>query len=210
MWHVGSYFPDQGSNLCPLQWKHRVSTTGRPGKALITIGFMVTLLCALVLRCVQKPDRLADEWKKLFMSCCTAHVLVHGNWQTVVRASEGEVGSTVTSRRSGHCSAPAVGGLILWHFLKRCWRSLLLSFLIWKKVELTVMSNPATPWTLARKAPLPMGFPRQEYWNGLPFPSPGALSWSQGSNPSLLHWQVDSLPSEPPGKPGWQLIWNIF
>ena len=33
----------------------------------------------------------------------------------------------------------------------------------------------ATPWTVARQAPLSMGFPRQEYWSGLPFPSPGNL-----------------------------------
>jgi len=33
----------------------------------------------------------------------------------------------------------------------------------------------ATPWTVALQAPLSMGFPRQEYWNGLPFPSPGSL-----------------------------------
>ena len=32
-----------------------------------------------------------------------------------------------------------------------------------------------TPWTIARQAPLFMGFPRQEYWSGLPFPSPGDL-----------------------------------
>ena len=32
-----------------------------------------------------------------------------------------------------------------------------------------------TPWTVARQAPLSMGFPRQEYWNGLPFPPPGDL-----------------------------------
>ena len=32
-----------------------------------------------------------------------------------------------------------------------------------------------TPWTVALQAPLPMGFPRQEYWNGLPFLSPGDL-----------------------------------
>ena len=31
----------------------------------------------------------------------------------------------------------------------------------------------ATPWTVACQAPLFMGFPRQEYWSGLPFPSPG-------------------------------------
>ena len=32
-----------------------------------------------------------------------------------------------------------------------------------------------TPWTVAHQAPLSMGFPRQEYWSGLPFPSPGDL-----------------------------------
>ena len=34
----------------------------------------------------------------------------------------------------------------------------------------------ATPWTVAHQAPLSMGFSRQEYWNGLPFPSPGDFS----------------------------------
>ena len=32
-----------------------------------------------------------------------------------------------------------------------------------------------TPWTVALQAPVSMGFPRQEYWSGLPFPSPGDL-----------------------------------
>ena len=32
MWHAGSEFPDQGSDLCPLQWKHRVLITGPSGK----------------------------------------------------------------------------------------------------------------------------------------------------------------------------------
>ena len=32
-----------------------------------------------------------------------------------------------------------------------------------------------TPWTVAHQAPLSLGFPRQEYWSGLPFPSPGDL-----------------------------------
>ena len=35
----------------------------------------------------------------------------------------------------------------------------------------------AIPWTVALQAPLAMGFPRQEYWSGLPFPSPGESSW---------------------------------
>ena len=33
----------------------------------------------------------------------------------------------------------------------------------------------ATPWTVARQAPLSIGFSRKEYWSGLPFPSPGDL-----------------------------------
>ena len=37
------------------------------------------------------------------------------------------------------------------------------------------MSDSATPWTAAHQTPLSMGFPRQEYWKGLPFPSPGDL-----------------------------------
>ena len=57
----------------------------------------------------------------------------------------------------------------------------------------------------ACQAPLSMGFSRQVYWSGLPFPTPGDLP-NLGLNPrflSLLHGQVDSLPSEPPGKPVW-------
>ena len=36
----------------------------------------------------------------------------------------------------------------------------------------SVVSDSATPWTIASQAPLSMGFSRQEYWSGLPFPSP--------------------------------------
>ena len=49
----------------------------------------------------------------------------------------------------------------------------------------------ANPWTVARQAPLSMGFSRQDYWSGLPFSSPRVFP-TQGSNSSLLHWQVDS------------------
>ena len=41
-----------------------------------------------------------------------------------------------------------------------------------------VVSDSKTPWTVARQAPLSMGFPRQEYWSGLPFPTPGGSSQS--------------------------------
>ena len=50
-----------------------------------------------------------------------------------------------------------------------------------------------TPWTVSRQAPLSMRFSRQEYWSGLPCPSPGDLP-DQGSNTHLLLWQAGSLP----------------
>ena len=58
-----------------------------------------------------------------------------------------------------------------------------------------------TPWTVARQACLPMGFARQEYWSGLPWPPPGDLP-NPEIEPGSPALQADSLPSEPPGKPG--------
>ena len=40
----------------------------------------------------------------------------------------------------------------------------------------TVVSDSVAPWTVAHQAPQPMGFSRQEYWGGLPFPSAGVLA----------------------------------
>ena len=57
-----------------------------------------------------------------------------------------------------------------------------------------------TPWALVHEAPLSTGFSRQEYWSGLPFPSPGDLP-GPGIEPASPALQVDSLPSKPPGKP---------
>ena len=58
----------------------------------------------------------------------------------------------------------------------------------------------ATPWTVAHQAQtLSMGFPRQEHWSGLPFPSPRDLP-DPGMEPMSPAMQADSLPSEPPGK----------
>ena len=58
----------------------------------------------------------------------------------------------------------------------------------------------ATPWTVARQDPLSMGFSRQEYWSGLPFPSPWDLP-NPGIEPGSPALQADALSSEPPGKP---------
>ena len=56
-----------------------------------------------------------------------------------------------------------------------------------------------TPRTIAHQAPLSMGFSRQEYWSGLPFPPPGDLP-NPGIEPRSLALQTDSLPSKSWGK----------
>ena len=53
----------------------------------------------------------------------------------------------------------------------------------------------AIPWTVAHQAPLSMGFSRQQYWSGLPFPSPGDLP-DPGIEPGSPALQADSLPTE--------------
>ena len=56
------------------------------------------------------------------------------------------------------------------------------------------------PWTVAHQALPSMGFSRQEYWSGLPFPSPGDLP-NPGIEPRSPTLQADMLTSAPPGKP---------
>ena len=67
-----------------------------------------------------------------------------------------------------------------------------------------------TLWTGALQAPLSMEFSRQKYWIRLPCPPPGDLH-DPGIEPAslcLLHWQADSLPLVPPGKPN--LLWLVL
>ena len=61
------------------------------------------------------------------------------------------------------------------------------------------MADSATPWTVTYQAPQSMQFSRQEYWSGLPFPSPGDLP-NPGIEPGSPELQADALLSEPPGK----------
>ena len=71
-----------------------------------------------------------------------------------------------------------------------------------RKVKVKSLSHVrpfATPWTVAHQALPSMGFSRQEYWSGLPFPSPGDLP-SPGIKPRSPALQADASTSEPPGK----------
>ena len=60
----------------------------------------------------------------------------------------------------------------------------------------------STPWTVARQAPLSLGFPRQEYWSGLPFPPPGDLP-DPGIEPMPPALAGEFFTTQPPGKPIW-------
>ena len=84
-----------------------------------------------------------------------------------------------------------------------CLRNLILFSIV--AVPVYILTNSAcvlsrirlsvTLWTVARQAPLSMGFLRQEYWRGLPFPPPGDLP-DPGIEPGPPVLQADSLPSE--------------
>ena len=54
-----------------------------------------------------------------------------------------------------------------------------------------VSDSFVTPWTVAGQAPLSLGFPRQEYWNGLPFPSPGCTVCTDMN----IYTQMSDLPT---------------
>ena len=68
-------------------------------------------------------------------------------------------------------------------------------------VVLVAKSCPtlATAWTVARQAPLSMGFSRQEYWSGLPFSTPGHLP-NPGIKPTSPSLAGGFFTAEPPGK----------
>ena len=84
----------------------------------------------------------------------------------------------------------------------------------WSANELNALQNSSycsvarlcltvTPWTIACQVPLSGGFPRQEYWSGLPFPSPGI-------EPVSSAWQADSLPLSHLGSPRTSCTWFII
>ena len=88
---------------------------------------------------------------------------------------------------------------LLWHPRKSTQRKWQNSYL--KKVKVKSLSRVllfATPWTVAYQTPPSMGFSRQQYWSGLPFPSPGDLP-NPGIKPGSPTLQAYTLPSEPPG-----------
>ena len=74
------------------------------------------------------------------------------------------------------------------------------SYVVMKVKSLSRVRLFATLWTVAHQAPPFMGFSRQEYWSGLPFPSLGDLP-DPGIEPRSPALEANALTSEPPGKP---------
>ena len=76
----------------------------------------------------------------------------------------------------------------------------MLSVCVHAKSDFSCVQLFSTPWTVALQAPLSMGFSRQEYWSGLPYPTPGDLPHPgiEASSPALAG---KFFTNGPPGKP---------
>ena len=98
---------------------------------------------------------------------------------------------------------PCSEGLFSWECICSPITSLQVPAYVMTRSEVKSLSRAwlfVTPWTVAYQVPLAMGCSRQEYWSGLPSPSPGDLP-DPGIEPGSPALQADALPSEPPGKP---------
>ena len=80
-----------------------------------------------------------------------------------------------------------------WGSLAVSWE--ILCFNLVESISHSVFWLFATPWTVAHQAPPSMGFSRQEYWRGFPFPSPGDIPnpWIEPESPLSPALQVDLL-----------------
>ena len=104
-------------------------------------------------------------------------------------------------------TVPSLGYVLLfysyhyfWNYIKSQDTSFSYTLLKVKVKSLSCVQLFATLCTVAYQAPPSIEFSRQEYWSGLPFPSPGDFP-DPGIEPRSLALQVDTLPSEPPRKP---------
>ena len=137
---------------------------------------------------------LSSVW--LFAIPCTIYSLPGSSVHGILQARLQEWVAFLSSRESSwprdraqvSCTA---GRLFTVLATREC---VLLPHLVGSVLTATsVLSDPVTPWTAACRAPLSMGFSRQEYWSGLPRPPPGYLP-NPGIEPRSSTLQADSLP----------------
>ena len=116
------------------------------------------------------------------MGCTLPDSSIHGNFQARILEWVGTSFSRGSSRPRDRTQVSRIATRLftIWK-----WK--------WSRVRLF-----ATPWTVAYQTALSVGFSRQEYWSGLPFPPPVDLP-NPGIEPGSPALQTDALPSEPPG-----------
>ena len=128
------------------------------------------------------------------------------NTKDVTKSTDREYGQVVDwyhrFAEVDHCTVVVYERVL---FLTRCLLTCLSEVKQLSRVRLF-----ATPWPVAYQAPPSMGFSRQEYWSGLPFPSPGDLP-DPGIEPGSPALWADALLSKPPGnQPSYHLVANYL
>ena len=119
--------------------------------------------------------------------------------------------NSVPGTQTGRCYSCLILALMALHF------SLLPTVHLWQpshgeawKVKLLSRVRLfATPWTVVYQASPSMGFSRQEYWRGLPFPSQGDLP-DPGIEPWSPALEANALTAEPPGRHGKKNACSVF
>ena len=142
-----------------------------------------------------------NQGGKYRKNCCRyQHYLKNGikipeNWWDLQRRVSSKENRNIVPNSTQSFEAGIV--ILFPHYKMRNWN---LVKVIWSEVKsLSHVRLFAIPWTVVYQASLSTGFSRQDYWSGLPFPSPGDLP-DPGIKPRSPALQADALPSETPGK----------
>ena len=151
----------------------------------------ISQLCACVCVCAHNHSAVFDSLRPYRLSPPGSSV--HGILQARILEWVANPFSRGSSRPNDQTQVSCIAGrfLTIWTFDGK-----VMQLREWKWSFSVRLS--ATPWPVAFPSPLSMEFSRQEYWSGLPIPSPGDLP-NPGIEPKSPTLQADSLPSEPPG-----------
>ena len=122
------------------------------------------------------------------------------SYNSVGKESACNIGDPGSIPGSGRSPAEGIG------YLLQCSWASLVAQLVKKVKSLSRVWLSATQWTVAYQAPPSIGFSRQEYQSGLPFPFPGDLP-NPGIKPGSHALQANALPSEPPNPSATRETW---